>query len=155
MLIGAARLHDRRAGWRPPYTLHLGKIGPESPETFCAAKQRREDCRVREQGIAATVALWRHPDQRIELSVPRGRKRMRPLQIDRLRAQYVDRLRVVGRQSVVREMQMEIERGHSVQQAAFIQFSVDGQGRNLLGSLDHRRPEPELIHYGDAKAFHE
>ena len=53
---------------------------------------------------------------------------MRPGQVDRLPGQHMNGLRVLGRQRIVRQMQMEVERGHSIQQTQLVEILVDGQG---------------------------
>ena len=80
---------------------------------------------------------------------------MRSGKIDRLRRQNMNGLRVLCRQRVVGQMQMEVERGHSIQQTQFVEILVDGQGCDLVASLYDGRPEPELIKYGHFESFHQ
>src|SRR4051794_15376225 len=95
--------------------LHLRDVAPESLQTLRASKQRRENGRIGEQDVATAVTLRRHPEARIELPVSRGRERVRPGQINRLPAQYVNGFVVLGRQRIVGQVQMEVERCDPVQ----------------------------------------
>ena len=63
--------------------------------------------------------------KRIELRVPRGGEWMRPGQVDRLAGQNMNGLRVLRRQRVVRQVQMEVERGHSIQQTQLVEILVE------------------------------
>src|SRR5262249_26085120 len=133
--------------YRPPLS-QLSHVPPEVFQAFRAAEQRGEDRRVGEQDIATAVTLRRQPDARIELPIPRSGEGMRPGEVNRLPGQDMDGFRVLGRQRLVRQMQMEVERDHSIQQSQFIEILVDGQRSDLIGSRDDGRPEPELIEYG-------
>ena len=101
------------------------------------------------------VAVRRHPEERIELPIPRGGERMRPGQVDRLPGQNMNGLRILCRQRVVRQVQMEVERGHSIQQTQLVEVLVDGQGRDLIGPLHDGRPEPELVEHGHVESLHQ
>src|SRR6478672_10045896 len=80
---------------------------------------------------------------------------MRPGQVDRLPGQNMNGLRIFCCQRIVRQMQMEVERGHSIQQTQLVEILVDGKRRDLIGSLHDGRPEPELIEYGNFESFHQ
>ena len=88
-----------------------------------------EDCRVGEQDIAAACICRRHPDEGIKLSIPRGGEWMRPGQIDRLPGQNMNGRRIFCCQRIVRQMQMKVERAHSVQQTQRVEILVDSEER--------------------------
>src|SRR5262245_11972034 len=87
---------------------HSREIAPEVRETLRSAEQRREVRRVDEQDVAGALALRRHPEQRVELLVARRRERMRALEIDGLLSEHADATRVLRRDSVVRQMRVEV-----------------------------------------------
>src|SRR5262249_1498791 len=80
---------------------------------------------------------------------------MRPGKIDRLPRQNMNGLRVLCRQRIVGQVEMEVERSHSIQQTWFVEILVEGQGRDLISSLDDSRPEPELIKDGHFESLHQ
>lgn len=130
-------------------------VPPEVPKTIRAPKQRGEDGRIGERYVAAPAALRRYPEERIELSIPRGGEWMRPGQVDRLRGQNTNGIRIFCRQRVVRQMQMEVERSHSIQQTQFVEILVGGERRDLIGPRHEGKAEPELIEYGHSESLHQ
>src|SRR5262249_19754076 len=124
----------------PPLS-HARHVPPEVFQALRTAEQRGEDRRVGEQDIAAAVTSRRHPDARVDVPIPGGRERMRPGEVDRLRRQDMDGLRVLGRLRVVRQMEMEVEDRHTIQQAQRVEIPVYAQGRDLISPLDDGGPE--------------
>src|SRR5262249_25342047 len=86
-------------GW----ALFSSNISPEMFEALVAAEQRAEDGGVRQQYIACTIAIRRHPEKHVEFAVARFDKRMRPRHVDRLFGQHVNRFCVLRGQRVMRE----------------------------------------------------
>ena len=68
--------------------------------------------------------------------------------------QDMNGFRIFCCQRIVRQMQMEVERGHSIQQAELVEILVDGEWRDLIGPLHDGRPETELIEHGHFESFH-
>src|SRR6185436_17739024 len=131
------------------------EICPEMLEALSPTEQSGEDRRVGQDDLAPAFSLGGHPNAGVELLVARIDERMGPVQIDRLAREDVDRLAVVAGERVVRQVLMEIERGHLVEQAQLIQILDDRQRRDLAGAFDDRGPEPVLIGHRDAEPFHQ
>ena len=88
-----------------------------------ATEQGREDCRVGQQDVAGAVACGGIQRQELNSRVARGRERMRPLEVDRLPARtWIDSPFSVGHR-VVRQVGMEIEGRHALEQAEPIEVA--------------------------------
>ncbi len=98
-----------------------------------------------------------NPDEGVELPAPGGGGTARTVQVDRLVGQgrRADLLSC-SRRRVVRQMQMEVERGHSIQQAQLVEIPwLDGQRKDLVGPSARRRAEPVLIEHGHLEPLHQ
>src|SRR5262245_19908524 len=115
-------------------SLRCCNILPEVFQALIASEQYAEDSGVCQQHITRSVAARRHPEEHIELPVPRFCERMRPGHIDRLSGQNMNGPGVIGCQCVVRQVHMEIEVCYSLEPAFGIQVFRDGQGSNLFSS---------------------
>src|SRR6185436_8280808 len=117
---GGSRSGCRRArAWRS-YGL-LGEVQPQALQAVRDTEQRAEVCGVDQQDVAGPGAARGKPEERVELPVPRSREGVRPRQVDRLPGQDMDGLRVLGRQRVVRQVGVEVERGDPREEAARIE----------------------------------
>src|SRR5436190_1722304 len=63
------------------------KVAPKTVQTFRAAEQGRENCRVGQQNVAGPRAARWHPQKAVELAVSHFSKWMRSRQVDRLLGQ--------------------------------------------------------------------
>src|SRR4051794_14195047 len=127
---------------------------PESFEALVAAKQRREDRRVRQQDVAGPLVLRRHPQEHVELAVAGLRERMRPRRIDRLLREQVNGRRIGRRDGVMREMRMEVERLYALEPAAGVEVAALDERLKLLRSLDGGWTQSVLIVNGDTEPLH-
>src|SRR5215212_6952932 len=91
------------------YALHRGEILPEILETICAAEQGCKMCRIHQQDVAGPIIFWRHPEQDVELGIPRRRKRMRPLEVNGLLSEQMYRSAIRFLDRVMRQVRMKVE----------------------------------------------
>ena len=136
-------------------SVHQRQIAPEVRQTVRAAEKRGEIRGVDEHDVAGALLVRRHPEQAIELRVAGRSERVRPVEIDRLARQQMDRLGVLGGQLVVRQMRMEIERRDVLEQAQLVDVPKGGQRRDLLGAFDDRRPQTLLVVHRDVERLHQ
>ena len=64
--------------------------------------------------------------------LPASVKRMRSVEVDGLARENMDGTGVLGRQRIVRQVEMEVESGDVVEQAALVQVLDDRQWSDLL-----------------------
>src|SRR4051812_12250737 len=87
-------------------------VQPEALQAFRDAEQRAEDRGVGHQDIAGPGAARGEPDERVELAIPRSREGVRSRHVDRLLGQDMNGASVLGRQRIMGQMRMEVERGY-------------------------------------------
>src|SRR5437762_10922348 len=105
--------------------------------------------------MASPRACRRHPEERIEFSVAGLDERMRSGQIDRLSSKNTNCAGIFRRQRIVRQVLVKIEGRHVREPTMPVEIARDCQRCNLVGALDHRRPEAKTIFHGYAEALHE
>ena len=110
---------------------------------------------VDEQDVAGSLFVRRHPEQAVELLVPSGCEGMRAIGIDELPRQDMHRLGVLGRNFVVRQVQVKIECGDVVQQSHLVEVAERGQRCNLLRPFHDCRTKPPLIDDRDVERLHQ
>src|SRR5262245_2207346 len=100
---------------------HRSEVAPERLEAVGAAEQRREVRGVDDQDITGSLACGRHPEQGVEIDIAGGRKRVRPVGVDRLARQDVNRARSRRRDAVMRQVKMKAEVRDTAQKAQFVE----------------------------------
>ena len=140
---------------RPELALHHGEISPEIRQALRAAEERREIGRVHEHDVAGALFFRRHPEQGVELRVAGRGEGMRPVEIDGLTRQHMHRLCVLGRQLVVRQVRVEIERGDVLEQPELVEVTEGRERRDLLRAFDDRRAESPFVDDGDVERLHQ
>ena len=74
----------------------------------------------------ARLSFWRHPQESVEFFVPLHDERMRPVQVNGLACEELDRICVVAGQLVMRQVGMEIERGDVFKKLELVQVAEGG-----------------------------
>src|SRR5262245_9070615 len=97
-------------GSRASGPLHRGQIPPERLQALRPSKQGREDGGVGKEDAAGSFVARRHPEQGIELPVSLLDEGVRPVHVDRLARENVNRRSARSGHLQVRQVRMEIER---------------------------------------------
>ena len=134
---------------------HSRQILPESLQGIHAAKQSGEDSGVCEEDISRPLAVWRHPEERVEFCISRCGEWMRPLEVNRLLCEDVNQAVFIAGYRVMRQVWMEVEGGHSVQEAQRIQVLIYGERRNLFCAFNGRGTKSVLIDNRHRKPLHQ
>ena len=114
-------------------------VVPEAVKALVATKERREDRRVREENVSGSLAARRHPQEHVELAVPRLGVWMRVRHVDGLPSENADRVRILGRHCVVRQVRMEVETLDALEPSARIEILRLDERLKLRRSLDRCR----------------
>src|SRR5262245_11756612 len=70
---------------------------------------------------------------------------MWPLEVDGLPREEAHVFRILGRDLVMRQVEMEVERRDAIEKPECVQISVGGQRRDVLGAFDQCWPKAVLV----------
>src|SRR5947209_7474795 len=88
----------------PPFHASRGDILPEPLQALITPEKGAENRGVGDQNLSGPLAAGWKPNQRVELGVSRGDKRVRPGQVDGLPGEDMDGFRVFGRHLIMRQV---------------------------------------------------
>src|SRR5215213_4723295 len=103
--------------------LHGGEVVPQVLKAVCAAEERREMGGVDEQYVAGALPVGWHRDQRVEFGVAFGGEWVWSVRVDALFPQHPQRVAFRGGQLVMRQVWVEIERCHVVEQPGVVEIA--------------------------------
>ena len=132
---------------------HRGDVPPEGPQALRHAEQGGEVGGVHQNDVPGTLASRRHPQQAVESRVAGRRKWVRPVQVHRLLPAGGWRIRLGH--LVVRQVQVEIERCHVLEQSQLVQILKADEGRDIPGPLDQRRAQSIGVEYRHPQRLHQ